>query len=226
MRAGRDDAHRPGLGSWPTVFRGSLTRDGGPTLRERATASGGSPDPADAWPAMLCGYARLQADLTPHAADLLSLGLADLRPASVPGQFEKLLGTPHIEAVVGAPGGITHGQYERLRGLGPQLRELCAELDGLGIPASLDHADVHPGNIFAASGIPFDWGDAAVAHPFSSLLVALRTAVEHLGCRRDPRSWASSPPATLVPGMRKGTRRRPSTAHCRWRSGLPRSPAP
>jgi len=28
---------------------------------------------------------------------------------------------------------------------------------------------------------PFDWGDAAVAHPFSSLLVALRTAAEQAG---------------------------------------------
>ena len=63
---------------------------------------------------------------------------------------------------------------------------MCAELDDLGIPASLDHADVHPGNIFAATGIPFDWGDAAVAHPFSSLLVALRTAAEQAGV--SPRS--------------------------------------
>jgi hypothetical protein len=118
---------------------------------------------------VLRGYARLQADLAPHAADLLSLGLADLRPGSVPGQFEKLLGNPHIEAVVGTPDGITRSQHERLRGLGPQLREVCAELDDLGIPVSLDHADGHPGNIFAASGSPFDWGDAAVAHPFSGV---------------------------------------------------------
>jgi len=38
---------------------------------------------------------------------------------------------------------------------------------------------VHPNNVFAATGAPFDWGDAAVAHPFSSLQVALRTAAEH-----------------------------------------------
>ena len=29
-------------------------------------------------------------------------------------------------------------------------------------PASLDHADVHPNNIFAATGMPFDWGDAGL----------------------------------------------------------------
>ena len=115
-----------------------------PDAARARVAGRGAPAPGDAWPAVL-RYARLQADLAPHAADLLSLGLADLRPGSVPGQFEKLLASPHIEAVVGPPDGITHGQYERLRGLGPLLRELCAELDALGLPASLDHADVHPG---------------------------------------------------------------------------------
>ena len=159
----------------------SLTRDGGPTLRERGSPGEGASEPSDRWPAVLRGYARLQADLAPRAADLLSLGLADLRPGSVPGQFERLLGSPHIEAVVGAPDGITRSQYEQLRGLRPRLRELCAELDELGLPASVDHADVHPGNIFAATGAPFDWGDAAVAHPFCSLLVALRTAAEQAG---------------------------------------------
>ena len=160
----------------------SLTRDGGVTLRAHQSRA---PE-ASTWPEVLRGYARLQADLARHADDLLSFGLADLRPCSVPGQFEKLLGAPHIEAVVGAPGGITRSQHEVLRELTPQLRALCAELDDLGIPASLDHADVHPGNIFAATGIPFDWGDAAVAHPFSSLLVALRTAAEQAGV--SPRS--------------------------------------
>jgi hypothetical protein len=164
----------------------SLTRDGGPTLRDRESLGVGPPGASVWWPTVLRGYARLQADLARHADDLLSLGLADLRPGSVPGQFEKLLGNPHVEAVVGAPDGITRGQHEALRGLGPQLRAWCAELDDLGLPASLDHADVHPGNIFAATSAPFDWGDAAVGHPFSSLLVALRTAAEQVG--RSPRS--------------------------------------
>jgi hypothetical protein len=157
----------------------SLTRDRGATLREHQSRSAGSLEAAGMWPAVLRGYARLQVDLVPHAADLLSLGLADLRPNSVPGQFEKLLGDPAIIQAIDAPGGITRDQHEGLRALAPQLREWCAELDDLGIPASVDHADVHPGNIFATGGIPFDWGDAAVAHPFCSLLVALRTSAEH-----------------------------------------------
>jgi aminoglycoside phosphotransferase (APT) family kinase protein len=153
----------------------SLTRDGGPTLaqaRERA-------EDLSAWHAMLRGYARLQFELAPHAADLLGLGLADLRPGSVPGQFDKVLADPATERVVGAADGIAPARYQALCALAPRLRDWCAELEDLAIPASLDHSDVHPNNVFAARNNPFDWGDAAVAHPFCSLLIALRTGAEH-----------------------------------------------
>jgi hypothetical protein len=129
----------------------------------------------------LRGYGQLQLDLARHAGDLLALGLADLSPGSVPAQFEKLLDDPVTEEVIDVPDGITRDQHEALRALAPRLRAWCAELDDLAIPASLDHADVHPHNIFAATSIPFDWGDAAVAHPFGSLLVVLRTAGEQVG---------------------------------------------
>jgi hypothetical protein len=155
----------------------SLTGDGGPTLaqaRERAAD-------LSAWPAMLRGYARLQFDLAPHAGELLGLGLPDLRPASVPARFDQLLADPATERVVGAPDGITASRYEELSALAPRLRDWCAELDELAIPASLDHSDVHPNNVFAAANNPFDWGDAAVAHPFCSLLIALRTGARHAG---------------------------------------------
>jgi hypothetical protein len=128
----------------------------------------------------LRGYGQLQLDLARHDGDLLALGLADLRPGSVPAQFEKLLDDPVTGQVIDVPDGITREQHQALRALAPRLSAWCAELEDLGIPASLDHADVHPHNIFAATSTPFDWGDAAIAHPFSSLLVALRTASEHV----------------------------------------------
>ncbi|HEY0934062.1 MAG TPA: hypothetical protein VGD91_09990 [Trebonia sp.] len=162
----------------------SLTRDGGPTLAHRQ-ADAGDLRP---WRTMLRAYAGLQVSLAGHAGDLLALGLADLRPGSVPAQFEQLLTDPATERAVAAPDGIGRARYRALRALTPRLREWCAELEDLGLPASLDHADVHPNNIFAAPAAPFDWGDAAVAHPFASLLVALRTAAEHAGLPpRSPR---------------------------------------
>ena len=56
----------------------SLTRDGGPTLRQARARAGD----LGAWHAMLRGYAELQFGLARHAGDLLALGLADLRPGS------------------------------------------------------------------------------------------------------------------------------------------------
>ncbi|HET6189050.1 MAG TPA: phosphotransferase [Trebonia sp.] len=155
----------------------SLTRDGGPTLRERHSR----PGDVAAWRVMLSAYGRLQFGLARHVGDLLTLGLADLRPVSVPDRFDRLLADPATEQMVDAHGGISRAQHQALHALAPRLREWCAELVDLAIPASLDHADVHPNNVFAATGTPFDWGDAAVAHPFSSLLVALRTAAEQAG---------------------------------------------
>jgi hypothetical protein len=178
----------------------SLTRDGGPTLREQQADT---PD-TGAWHAMVHGYARLQLDLARHVGDLLELGLADLRPDSVPSQFEKLLDDPVTEQVIGAPDGITRGQHLALRALAPRLREWCAELDDLGIPASLDHADVHPHNIFAATGTPFDWGDAAVSHPFCSLLVALRTAAHHAGLPPASPELAALTDRYLTPWLEAG----------------------
>ncbi len=50
--------------------------------------------------------------------------------------------------------------------------ELPAWLDETGICASLDHNDLHPGNVVGCADRPrfYDWGDSVVAHPFTSLL--------------------------------------------------------
>jgi len=181
----------------------SLTVDGGPTLRER------HPRPRDvaAWRVMLSAYGRLQFGLARHVGDLLGLGLADLRPASVPGRFDRLLADPATQRAIGAADGISRAQHVNLCAVAPRLRAWCAELDDLGVPASLDHADVHPNNVFAAAGTPFDWGDSAVAHPFSSLLIALRTAGEHAGLPSRAPELAALTEDYFTPWLEAGHRR-------------------
>lgn len=44
-----------------------------------------------------------------------------------------------------------------------------------GLPLGIDHNDLHPGNAFAGPRIA-DWGDAVVAHPFSTMRVLLHHA--------------------------------------------------
>lgn len=59
----------------------------------------------------------------------------------------------------------------RLRAL--PFEDWCRRLqDSPGVP-TLDHNDLHGGNVFPGP-VFFDWGDAVVAHPFASLLVVRR----------------------------------------------------
>jgi hypothetical protein len=71
-----------------------------------------------------------------------------------------------------------------LRADSDRYASLCADLAAIGIPASVNHDDLHDNNVFVPAQADghyqvFDWGDASVAHPFAVLLVALRV-VAHL----------------------------------------------
>ncbi|WP_371406402.1 aminoglycoside phosphotransferase family protein [Kribbella sp. NBC_00662] len=141
----------------------SLLPDGGPLLRSQTLG-------VRHWEEVLVQYADLQRTLVPRAEDLLRLGVPDARV--LPELFDSIVQTIEV------------GVRERLAAFRPQLVEWCAELDGIGIPATLDHADLHDGQILVAGPgryTFFDWGDANVGHPFCSLLVAIDRAAELLG---------------------------------------------
>jgi Ser/Thr protein kinase RdoA (MazF antagonist) len=64
-----------------------------------------------------------------------------------------------------------------------ELRRLCHELADRGIPDTLQHDDLHDGNLFVRDGrfVFFDWGDACVTHPFHTLVVTLRALAHRQG---------------------------------------------
>src|SRR4029453_5171887 len=71
-------------------------------------------------------------------------------------------------------------------GLGARVGEveaLVAELQESGIRESIQHDDLHDGQIFVREGHyrVLDWGDSCVSHPFHSLTVTLRAAAWKLG---------------------------------------------
>ena len=152
-----------------------LLPDGGRTLR-----AAGSADPG-AWEAMLRDHARLQIALVPHADALLALGVPDHRPERLPGLVEDLLADDDAQ-LTGRDGGLAPGDRARvLAGLGDYVRA-CTDLAAGGVPASLQHDDLHDGNVFVGDGRHrfFDWGDSSVSHPFLTLLVPLRFAARVL----------------------------------------------
>ncbi|WP_435206802.1 aminoglycoside phosphotransferase family protein [Micromonospora sp. bgisy143] len=150
----------------------SLLPDGGESLRD---VLGRDPDLTH-WERALPGYAALQLATAPYVDDLVALGVPDHRPEVLAGLLADLLDDAG-SLRVGAEGGLTVETYERLRAELPAYAQRCRRLADLGIEATVQHDDLHDGNVFAGpTGYRyFDWGDASVAHPFGTLLVTLRS---------------------------------------------------
>ncbi|WP_427920988.1 aminoglycoside phosphotransferase family protein [Streptomyces sp. cg40] len=141
--------------------------------------------PADphAWDEPLRQYATMQRALIPHTKDLEQLGVPSARTTALPEVFDEVV--QFIEAT--AEPEIDPAQLHALR---PLLVDLCTELAELGIPDSLDHSDLHDGQLFHPEPgryTFFDWGDAAVSHPFRSFLVPAGRVRERYGPEALPR---------------------------------------
>jgi hypothetical protein len=141
-----------------------LQADGGPTMRSRLDGV----DDLGRWERMLARYAELQVRASGHVEELLAAGAPDRRLAELPRLFERLAGAVAAEDA-------------QLRGLTPRLAALCTELDTFGLPASIDHSDLHSGNVLAPGDgyVFFDWHEGAVTHPFFSMVVATRWLEQH-----------------------------------------------
>jgi hypothetical protein len=137
-----------------------LMADAGTSIRDAG-------NPPEAWLAALPAYAELQRGEAQHAADHLAHGVPDLRLATLPARYEDLL---RRELPLDADG------KARLRVFAPRFAELCAELAAHGVPDTLQHDDLHMGNLFTQrDGLRvLDWGDASISHPFASLVVTFR----------------------------------------------------
>jgi Phosphotransferase enzyme family len=155
------------------VDRGWIViEDGGTPLREQFQGD----ELVEAMTSVLAQYAQLQRDLAPHAEDLVALGVADMRAEALPARFEEALAV--VGAYVEQRGEPDEAErYARLRRLGPTVAEWCDELVAAPGGASLDHNDLHAQNVFLTEpggrARFYDWGDSVVAHPFTSMLVAL-----------------------------------------------------
>ncbi|MFI5691811.1 phosphotransferase [Kribbella sp. NPDC051586] len=150
----------------------SLLPDGGALLRAQTLD-------VRHWEEVLAQYADLQRALVPRVDELVRLGVPDARGL-----------TRLFDETVAGNRTLGVEDRERLLAFRPRLVDWCAELAAFGIPATLDHADLHDGQILVAGPgryTFFDWGDANVAHPFCSLLVAIDRAAELLGPDVAPR---------------------------------------
>ncbi len=146
-----------------------LMQDAGTRLRELEP-----PDPG-AWETILPRYAELQIAVAPRAAELLALGVPDQRLAGIPGKVEALLGDDRA-LMLGESAELSPEGRDELRRRLPELRALVQRLEAFGIPETIQHDDLHDGQVFVRDGHIriLDWGDSCISHPFHTLTVTLR----------------------------------------------------
>lgn len=156
----------------------SLLPDGGALFRD--VLDRGPADPR-AWEEVLLRYATMQRTLVPHADAIELLGVPGARTTALPDVFDRLVADNTA---------LRPEDLAKLRDLRPRLVDWCGELAGVGIADTLDHADLHDGQLFhpgAGRFTFFDWGDAAVSHPFCSFLVPALRVRERYGPEVLPR---------------------------------------
>jgi hypothetical protein len=138
-----------------------LMRDGGVRLRDLDTVA--------PLPLALRLYGELQVGETPCVDEFLAIGVPDVRLTVVAAAYEPFLARDH---------GLAPDEAARLGDLAPRFRELCDELEAFGLPASIQHDDLHEANVFVRDGrvAIYDWGDSSVAHPLFSWLKPLGVA--------------------------------------------------
>jgi hypothetical protein len=159
----------------------SLLPDGGRLFSDVLNSEPAETADTSAWEEPLRQYGEFQRELSPHLDRLAGLGVLDLRTPALPGCLDQLL----TECTALEP-----AERKSLLALRPQFAEWCAELAESGVADSLDHSDLHEAQIFVPGPATggryafFDWGDASLAHPFTSLLVVSRVVRERYGPAR------------------------------------------
>ena len=119
----------------------------------------------DRWKDVLGLCAGVQLELTDAVDTLLAIGVPDLRLATLPDQYARF-----VDEIDAEP---------RFREATGYVAELCDALAAYGIGETIQHDDLHDGQVFVKDGrhLLMDWGDACVSHPFFTLSVTLEGVI-------------------------------------------------
>jgi Phosphotransferase enzyme family len=179
-----------------------LTADSGVRLRELL-----SPGDLTRWEELLPLYADVQLAAADGVERLLELGVPDERLATLPTHLERVLADRDV-LLVDREDGLDEAQHESLLASVPEVRRLCTELAAAGVPETVQHDDLHDGNVFVRDGeyVVFDWGDSCVSHPFHTLAVTLRATAWRFGLEPGARSLERMRDAYLEPFGAYGSR--------------------
>lgn len=154
-----------------------LMRDAGVRLREL-------PASVEHFERALPLYADVQLAAAPEVERMLAVGVPDVRLPAFLRQVEALA-----------------DDHSELRSRLAEVQALVRELQASGIPESIQHDDLHDGQIFVRHGgyRVLDWGDSCISHPFHSLTVVLRAGAWKLGLEPGSRELQRMRDAYLEP---------------------------
>ncbi|MBT0772297.1 phosphotransferase [Kineosporia sp. J2-2] len=150
----------------------------------RTLAPAGDPHRAfdlDVWTSLVQRFADLQRRVTPHAGELLALGVPDERPHQLLGMLRSFTTAPRLP----------EAERHRLTLIATRWEERGTGLSSSTVEPSVQHGDLHDNNVAVdAEGRArfFDFGDATVAHPFGTMdvprLMARGAGVDDRGVAR------------------------------------------
>jgi hypothetical protein len=146
-----------------------------------------APEQWDAWEVVLPRYAEAQLQLAAHADAVLATGVPVASPTTLPVSFRDLL--DELGSVPAGDGGLDDDERSRLDALLDTYDDWCAELADSGVPDSIQHDDLHSGNVCWKTSPTeariIDWGDASWGSPLGTVLVLMNSLAWHGGCEID-----------------------------------------
>lgn len=162
-----------------------LTPDQGEVFYETA---GGD---LENWVRLAREAALLQRELVPHHAELMAIGMTQLRPEEAVAYLSARL-EQYAALAPGDPRRLAPEVADRLRAHLPAVRRWAEQVAAVGLPMTLNHNDLHENNVFDVDGRLrfFDFGDALVTEPLGVMLIPLNILGEKLEADADdPRLW-------------------------------------
>lgn len=121
-----------------------------------------------AWARTARTLAELQIASVGKNGELLDSGCKDLRIERLIGEIDPFLAcmSECMAAQKTEPPAILTNS--ELRILGEELKEACSALEGVGLPDTVGHIDLNPGNILVSpeACVFLDWAEACVTNPF------------------------------------------------------------
>lgn len=119
-------------------------------------------------------YCVIQRTLESDANLLINLNIPDWRLRNFTNRYKNFIEDRCFIADLG----VDEQSYKTLISLTPSVHRLCEDIERVGVPETLEHADFQDNNILVRDGHFFisDWGDAVISHPFFSLASFIRSA--------------------------------------------------